>query len=179
MGILRKSTRKTFNDRGTHMILTGKQIRERCSGLNPMIAPFSERTKFEGCSYGLSFGGYDIRIKQGLVLRPNEFRLASTVEHFIIPNDLMAFVKDKSTWARRGLSVFNTVYEASWRGHATLELKNQGDDILAIPAGVGIAQLIFQELSHPLENGYQGKYSNQPDRPVEAILESSDAYEQA
>lgn len=123
-----------------------------------------------GVSFGLSEAGYDVRIKQGVTLHPfRRFTLASTFEYFEMPNNLMAIVHDKSTWARRGLSVFNTVIEPGWRGWLTLELVYHRWRPLTIPAGAGIAQVIFHELIEPAS--YGGKYQDQPDAPVAAIHE--------
>lgn len=121
-----------------------------------------------GVSYGLAEAGYDIRIKQSVTLHPfKRFSLASSIEHFNMPNDHVAIVHDKSTWARRGLSVFNTVIEPGWRGYLTLELVYHRWWPLHIPAGAGIAQVLFHRVSEPAS--YNGKYQNQADRPVSAI----------
>ena len=40
------------------------------------------------------------------------FILASAIEEFDVPNNLLGIVHDKSSWARKGLSVFNTVIES-------------------------------------------------------------------
>lgn len=141
-----------------------------------------------GTSFGLGEAGYDIRIKQeikfyqdGLGLQRRihiqegagvrdqvgRFCLASAVEQFHMPDNLTGIVHDKSTWARKGLSVFNTVIEPGWNGFLTLELVYHGEGELIIPAGAGIAQVIFHktaELAH-----YHGKYQNQEDKPVSAI----------
>lgn len=83
-----------------------------------------------------------------------------------MPPYLVGIVHDKSTWARRGLSVRNTVIEPGWHGFLTLELVYDGNTRLTIPAGAGIAQIIFHELASPAN--YDGKYQNQPDKPVQA-----------
>ncbi len=83
-----------------------------------------------------------------------------------MPPYLVGIVHDKSTWARRGLSVFNTVIEPGWRGFLTLELVYHGGDRLHIPAGAGIAQVIFHDLASPA--AYDGKYQDQADQPVGA-----------
>lgn len=148
------------------MILSGDTLR-----LVRPVSPFAERTVHNGMTYGVSFAGYDIRIKQSLMLRSGDFSLASTVEEFEMPADVMAVVHDKSTWARRGLSVFNTVLEPGWKGHLTLELKNQHHvNHLTIQAGDPIAQVVFMRMDKA-SGVYTGKYNQQPDRPVEAILE--------
>lgn len=132
--------------------------------VKPMMAT---KMKVHGTSYGLSEAGYDIRIKQSVTLYPlKRFALASTVEYFQMPNDHVAIVHDKSTWARRKLSVFNTVIEPGWKGWLTLELVYHGWKPLHIPAGSGIAQCIFHEIKTPA--AYEGKYQNQENHPVAA-----------
>ena len=145
------------------MIVNGKALL-RAQPLDPM---FDCKMKANGVSYGLSEAGYDVRIKQDVTLHPLRcFTLASTIERFDMPDDLVGIVHDKSTWARRGLSVFNTVVEPGWKGWLTLELVYHGWRPLRIPAGSGIAQVIFHQTAEA--RPYTGKYSNQPDRPVPA-----------
>lgn len=135
--------------------------------VSPMLAT---KERAHGVSHGLGEAGYDITIQQTVVLHPlRRFSLASTVERFTMPPDLVGIVHDKSTWARRGLSVFNTVIEPGWEGWLTLELVYHGWKPLRIPAGAGIAQVLFHQIIEPRR--YGGKYQNQPRRPVEAILE--------
>lgn len=138
-----------------------------------------------GTSFGLGEAGYDIRIKQtvefhkGSYVRmicedsnPDDgyshgrFTLASAIEEFDMPDNLMGIVHDKSTWARRGLQVFNTVIEPGWKGFLTLELAYWGQGELIIPAGSGIAQVVFHGISCPA--AYSGKYQDQDDYPVPA-----------
>lgn len=135
------------------------------------VEPFCERTIVRGKSYGLSLAGYDVRIAQHLWLDPKRFGLASTMEKFTIPLDICALVKDKSTWARYGLSVFNTVIEPGWTGFLTLELVNNSAKLIEICKGDPIAQILFYRLDEATE-GYSGKYQNQahgPQKPIEEI----------
>lgn len=147
-----------------------------------------------GTSFGLSEAGYDIRIKQtvrfngcegpntvvvscpewadrenpyGEQVKTGRFCLASAIEEFQMPDNLVGIVHDKSTWARRGLSVFNTVIESGWKGFLTLELVYHGEGDLIIPAGSGIAQVVFHQTS--CHAHYDGKYQNQADKPVGPI----------
>lgn len=136
----------------------------------PITDMMGAKLRLHGVSYGLSEAGYDIRIKQDVVLHPlRRFVLASTIEHFQMPDDLVGVVHDKSTWARRKLSVFNTVIESGWFGFLTLELIYHGWKPLRIAAGSGIAQVLFHQLRQPVQ--YRGKYQGQADRPIPAILE--------
>ena len=163
------------------MIINGNTLLFRA----PIKNMINEKRREHGVSYGLSEAGYDIRIKQDVVFyKPKgdylsgvivdgkfsqgNFTIASAIEEFQLPLDLVGIVHDKSTWARRGLSVFNTVIESGWCGFLTLELVYHGRDPLHIPAGAGIAQVVFHQTSDLAK--YDGKYQNQPDQPVEAIL---------
>ena len=148
------------------MILPAQTIRK----LKPIL-PCHERTVLHGMSYGLSHAGYDVRIAEGCMLDPQESCLASTVEEFLMPNDLVAFVHDKSTWARRGLSLFNTVIEPGWSGFLTLEIVNHSTNPLRLLSGDPIAQIVFMRMEEPAEKPYAGKYQNQKRGPQEAIDE--------
>jgi dCTP deaminase len=145
------------------MILSAQSIRKRCQ--RGMIRPYHERSVFNGMTFGLSIAGYDIRIAEDLTIADGKFALASSVEHFEMPLDLMAKVCDKSTWARKGLFVQTTIIEPGWRGHLTLELTNQGFQWVQIKRGCPIAQIIFELLDEPAEKGYAGKYQDQSEGP--------------
>ncbi len=119
-------------------------------------------------TYGLSACGYDVRLDQGIDLEPGQFRLGSTVERFTMPDWIVGIVHDKSTWARRGLAVQNTVIEPGWCGFLTLELTNHGSDVLRFQRGTPIAQIVFHALDMPTEHPYSGKYQNQERGPQTA-----------
>ena len=156
------------------MAVNGKTLLE----FSPIKNMLTTKEKHYGVSHGLSEAGYDIRIKQNIQFQKGnlvvvdgfpsfgKFVLASAIEEFDMPEMLVGIVHDKSTWARKGLSVFNTVIEPNWKGFLTLELVYHGDKDLHIPAGSGIAQVIFHELTNP--GKYEGKYQNQEDEPVPA-----------
>lgn len=161
------------------MVINGTDLLE----IAPIKNMLAVKHREHGVSYGMSEAGYDIRIKQRIVfgndflqnvrsiLRDEEqlhgrFVIASAIEEFNMPNNLTGIVHDKSTWARRGVSVFNTVIEPGWKGFLTLELVYHGDGHLVIPAGAGIAQVVFHQTS--CHKAYTGKYQNQEDEPVNA-----------
>jgi dCTP deaminase len=112
-------------------ILSAQSIRSLCHlGDLPLakfglISPFSERAVFEGKSYGLGPCGYDIRLAQDVELWPGDFLLASSLEHFNLPNNVVARAHNKSSWARLGIDAsFSTVLEPGWKGHLTIEIKD-------------------------------------------------------
>lgn len=186
------------------MILSAQSIRKLCTNHevwvpqhgvlltpndNPMLSPFHEKTIFEGMSFGLSCAGYDIRIAEDVELWPGDFKLSFAIEKFKMPNNVLGIVHDKSSWARKGLSVFNTVIEPGWEGYLTLELKNQNPLHkyektiygsypiaihtlpLTIKAGSPIAQVVFHWLDENTDTPYTGKYQNQANKAVAAINE--------
>lgn len=157
------------------MILSGQTIRAFCTHKPNMLVPFVERSVHAetGMSYGLSCAGYDIRLKQGLVLPPHGFMLGSTIERFVMPDNVLAQVADKSSLARKGLSVFNTIIEPGWEGWLTVELVNHSEKTIELLAGQPIAQVVFRYTDFSVESPYQGKYNVQPDCPVPSLREGS------
>ena len=178
------------------MVINGETLWK----MSPIKSMLNYKEKDHGVSHGLSEAGYDIRIKQSIDFYPpqyhafdstrlvqreqivrieenskeevfySRFCLASAIEEFDMPNNMVAIVHDKSSWARQGLSVFNTVIEPGWKGFLTLELVFHGNTNIHIPVGAGIAQVIFHELEE--NSSYQGKYQNQENKPVNTIFES-------
>lgn len=122
-------------------------------------------------TYGVGPAGYDVRIAESLILKPGAFALASTIERFAMHDDVIGFVHDKSTWARQGITVQNTVIEPGWHGWLTIELTNHGYSEVLIGAGSPIAQVIFHLLPEPTDRPYSGKYQNQQRGAQPAILE--------
>lgn len=136
------------------------------------VDPFVERGVAGGMSFGLSLAGYDIRIRESVLLETKDksFVLASTLERFSMPRNMVGIVHDKSTWARRGLAVQNTVIEPGWEGYLTLELTNHSNELISVRAGDPIAQVVFHYLDEMTE-GYVGKYQNQEQGPQIARYE--------
>ena len=148
-------------------VLSGQTIRRM-----GVFTPFFERTVHNGMTYGLGPAGYDVRIDQQVMLsKGSRAVLASTVEHFNMPSDCIAYVKDKSTWARKFVLVQNTVIEPGWRGFLTLEITYEGGGIEIIDKGSPIAQIVFHRLDEPCESPYGGKYQDQDRGPQIAIDE--------
>ena len=135
------------------------------------VTPFFHRSKSNGMTYGLGAAGYDIRIAQTIWLWPGVMRLASSIEYFDIPDNILARVCDKSSWARRGVFVQNTVIEPGWKGYLTLELTRGLPWPVQIEIGTPIAQIIFERLEEPTYYPYSGKYQNQRRGPQPAIME--------
>ncbi|MDD5573512.1 MAG: dCTP deaminase [Candidatus Hydrothermia bacterium] len=159
-----------------------------------MIEPFQEKLVVENViSYGLSSYGYDFRIADEFlvftnvyetvvdpknfnsasfvnlkgnvcVIPPNSFCLATSLEYFRIPRNVIGLCLGKSTYARCGIVVNITPLEPEWEGHLTIEISNTAPIPAKIYAGEGIAQLIFIESDEICSVSYKdrhGKYQEQ------------------
>ena len=159
-----------------------------------MISPFvDEQKNKDSISYGLSSFGYDARVSKEFkiftdvdsaivdpknfnknsfvsrtldecIIPPNSFVLASTVEYFKIPKDVLVICLGKSTYARCGIIVNVTPLEPGWEGHVTLEFSNTTPLPAKIYANEGAAQFIFIKGDEEPETTYSqrnGKYMNQ------------------
>lgn len=134
----------------------------------PIHDMLPHKASFNGFSHGLTECGYDIRLKQDVwMFLGRNFVLASAIEEFDMPNDLMGRVLNKSSWARKGIDAsMTTNIEPGWRGFLTLELRYAKAKPILLKAGTGIAQVIFERIENP--STYVGKYQDQDDRPVKA-----------
>lgn len=136
------------------MILSGADVRQyiKYGGLKfePELQP--DQFQRNGIDMILS------EVEQDM-LGAGDFVLGSTRESVTMPNDLMAFVQLRSTWARRGYMLPPTVIDAGFEGTVTLELAKFGD-LERLPVGERFAHIIFAKLSTPSEP-YNGKYQRQ------------------
>ena len=151
-----------------------------------LIRPFSAtKVNMQGPSYGLSSHGYDVRLgtafielPEGSIIPGQEvtgyteiklpegrnyylasggFVLACSYEKITLPANITGLVKDKSSYARLGVCVQNTVLEAGWQGIVTLEISNHGPAGVYLLPGKGIAQILFFR-SKGCDVPYFGKY---------------------
>ncbi len=159
-----------------------------------MIEPFVDDQVRRGViSYGVSSYGYDVRVgnefkvftnvyntvvdpksfdprsfvdivAEECIIPPNSFALASTIEYFRIPRDILTVCLGKSTYARCGIIVNGTPLEPEWEGHVTIEISNTTPLPAKIYANEGIAQVLFFQGDEPCEISYKdkkGKYQAQ------------------
>ena len=159
-----------------------------------MIEPFSEKQVREGViSYGLSSYGYDLRVSdefkiftnvnsaiidpkkfdersfvsvqaESVIIPPNSFALARSVEYFRIPREILTICVGKSTYARCGIIVNVTPLEPGWEGHVTLEFSNTTPLPAKVYANEGACQFLFLQGNEPCEVTYAdraGKYMGQ------------------
>jgi dCTP deaminase len=99
-----------------------------------------------------------------IIIPPNSFALAETVEVIEVPRDVLAICVGKSTYARCGIIVNVTPLEPEWRGKVTIEISNTTPLPAKIYAEEGIAQMIFLKASRICAVSYadkSGKYQDQ------------------
>lgn len=99
-----------------------------------------------------------------VIIPPNSFALARTVEYFRIPRNVMTICLGKSTYARCGIIVNVTPFEPEWEGFVTLEFSNTTPMPAKIYANEGVAQVLFFEADEVCEVSYKdrgGKYQGQ------------------
>jgi len=159
-----------------------------------MIDPFvDDQVRTGVISYGVSSYGYDVRVGNEFkvftnvyntvvdpkafdpksfvdivadecIIPPNSFALASTIEYFRIPRDILTVCLGKSTYARCGIIVNVTPFEPEWEGHVTIEISNTTPLPAKIYANEGIAQVLFFQSDEECEKSYKdkkGKYQAQ------------------
>src|SRR5437588_7635089 len=156
-----------------------------------MIEPFvDDQVRTGVISYGLSSYGYDVRVGDEFkvfsnvfnaivdpknfdpksfvdikadvcIIPPNSFALASTIEYFRIPRDILTICLGKSTYARCGIIVNVTPFEPEWEGHVTMEISNTTPLPARIYANEGLAQVIFLRAEEVCQVSYadrKGRY---------------------
>ena len=174
-------------------VLSDKWIKKMAKS-HKMINPFVPKQTRKGkISFGLSSYGYDARVsnvfkiftnvnsavvdpknfkKEGFVTKkskvciipPNSFVLATTIEYFKIPENVIVICLGKSTYARCGIIVNVTPLEPGWEGHVTLEFSNTTPLPAKIYANEGAAQFVFIKGNEKPETTYsqrRGKYMKQ------------------
>lgn len=149
-------------------VLSGQTIR-RLKLLRPMREKYFDRN---GCSCGLSVAGYDITIDHDAIFEPQSFTLVAAAEQFIMPTNVIGVVHDKSSLARKGIAVQNTVIEPGWRGFLTLEVTNHSSTRLSLREDDALGQVLFHFLDEPAETPYHGKYQDQNRGPQVPIREN-------
>lgn len=180
------------NGRGMS-IQSDRWIREQAIK-HKMIEPFSEKQVREGViSYGLSSYGYDLRVSDefkiftnvnsaiidpkafdersfvsvhadSVIVPPNSFALARSIEYFRIPRDVLTICVGKSTYARCGIIVNVTPFEPEWEGYVTLEISNTTPLPAKVYANEGLCQILFFRSDESCETSYadrKGKYQKQ------------------
>ena len=148
--------------RNIMVICLGKSTYARC-GIIVNVTPLEP--EWEGhVTLEFSNESFVDRKTDVCVIPPNSFVLASTVEYFKIPRNIMVICLGKSTYARCGIIVNVTPLEPEWEGHVTLEFSNTTPLPAKIYANEGACQFLFLKGDTDCETSYadrKGKYQGQ------------------
>jgi len=95
------------------------------------------------------------------ILQPGDFVLATTMESFKLPDDLVARLEGRSSLGRLGIVVHSTasIFDPGWDGVVVMELGNLGRMPVALYPGMRICALTFEELTSPAQVPYYKKKS--------------------
>lgn len=87
---------------------------------------------------------FDVGMQGEIVIHPQQFLLAATLEYLRVPMDLTGSVIGRSSWGRIGLIIATaTAVHPGFTGCLTLELQNLGDTPIVLHPGTRIAQIAF------------------------------------
>jgi dCTP deaminase len=136
------------------MILSGRDVKLYIDSGKLSISPILPE-QFQQNGIDLILDNLDHKV--------GPFYLGCTREVISLPDDLMAFVEIRSTWARRGFFLPPTIVDAGFEGNLTLEMLcfvNDQEKQPYAPVGQRFAHLIFAKTSGPCEK-YSGVYLGQ------------------
>lgn len=103
----------------------------------------------------------EVKEKEPFILHPADFVLATTVESFTLPDDLLARLEGRSSLGRLGIVVHSTasIFEPGWQGKVVMELGNLGRMPVALYPGMRVCALTFEKLTTPADVPYNRKKS--------------------
>ena len=136
------------------MILSGRDVKWYIDAGKLVIRPINDN-QFQQNGVDLILEDIDT---DPVALLLNTFYLGRTREYLEMPDDLMAFVELRSTWARAGIILPPTIVDAGFKGTLTLEIFNCTSKLS--PVGERFAHLIFANMTGP-SVPYSGKYQGQ------------------
>ncbi|WP_338599811.1 dCTP deaminase [Sulfolobus tengchongensis] len=103
---------------------------------------------------------FEIEKGEEFIISPYEHVLLTTEEYVELPNDIMAFVNLRSSFARLGLFIPPTIVDAGFKGQITIEVIGSEFPV-KLKKGMRFIHLIFARTLTPVEYPYQGKYQGQ------------------
>jgi len=109
----------------------------------------------------MEYRRYERKDGQTIALKAGGFMLATTIEAIDLPIKAAAFVQGRSSIGRAGLTVQNAGFvDPGFRGHITLELKNDSPCTILLFPGYPVTQLVYMD-AVDVSRPYMGKYNGQ------------------
>lgn len=173
------------------MVLTDNEIREYVLNYEkhnldkPLISKFEEK-QLQSESYDITASSKITRLKKevrcisideqedidsmyeeidmksdGYVISPQEYIMVALNEEINLPEFLTAHIRPRTKFTRLGLIVSDQHCNSTYSGVLKIGLYNATDYAIRLKAGVGIAQVVFEELkSKPSEEKLYRNKSN-------------------
>ncbi len=98
------------------------------------------------------------------ILPAHSYGLGVALERLVMPDNVIAVMFGKSSYARCGIILNVTPAEPRWQGHLTLEFSNSSDTDCKIYAEEGIGQMLFLEGDRCANTYGDRKYQNQAEQ---------------
>lgn len=146
------------------MILPDYEIRRYINSGYIGCSPEPEDSQYQPATLDVRLGEtfiiddreYTVPEGKKLTVGPGEFMLGTTLEYLSIPDDILAELTGKSTYAREGLTVHITagLIDPGFQGTITLEIKNVSNKPVHLTVGEPIGQVKFAEMWGPAERPY-------------------------
>ncbi len=82
-------------------------------------------------------------------------------EELCLPRNIVAIAKPRSSLLRSGATVETAVWDPGYRGRSKALLVVYNSAGIVLEKNARIVQLVFMEVSNPLERGYSGVYQGE------------------
>lgn len=163
------------------MILSDKTIKKLLASEELIISPITEQS-IQPASVDIRLGRHFLKVDENnvecmnlekpikyiefeadeVIIPPNSFLLATTMEYIKLPDNLTAFVEGRSSIGRMGLFIQNAGWvDPGFEGEITLELYNANRLPIKLTSGRRLCQLVIAKMDDTAENPYRGKYQGQ------------------
>ncbi len=163
------------------MILSDASLREHLKNRTIVVEPIEEY-QIQPASIDLRLGSHFLVLdehgtemitmdsaieyreinREEIMIPPQSFILATTMEYIKLPNNMTAFVEGRSSIGRMGLFIQNAGWvDPGFEGEITLEIFNANSVPIKLSSGRRICQIVFAQMDRATMNPYQGKYMGQ------------------
>lgn len=152
------------------LLLSDSDIKARLRGGSLKVTPFAEdcltpngldfRIGSEAVFIvpGPAYASRKVKVQEHLELPASSVLLLLTMEEVEMPDDLVAHVNLRSTFARKGFLIPGTVVDAGYKGRLTLQVHSPPYPT-TLRRGERFWHLLFHEV-RPVERSYSGRYQN-------------------
>lgn len=102
----------------------------------------------------------DKHLKVRREIRPGETLLATTKEKVELPKEVAAFLKDKSSYLRLGLTIGQGFIDPGFKGTLTVSVFNGSKKPVKLESDKPFCQIVFMNVEN-CSSSYDGHYQNQ------------------